>query len=133
MQSTYNCTTKMATRAEPPSNWPTSSRMQANCYGEDIKRLMGLHTARLGFKTYLQGVENGQVQSSGTERTGLDTRWPAASQMSTRYRTGLRTSQCWFSSAAICTRHRAMQGRTADRDVARALSVRDVEGVDTPE
>lgn len=26
-----------------------------------------------------------------------------------------------------------MQGRTADRDVARALSVRDMEGVDTPE
>ncbi len=30
---------------------------QANAYGEDIKRLMGLHTARLGVRTRLTGWE----------------------------------------------------------------------------
>ncbi len=55
MQSTYNRATKMATRAEHPIKLAHLIEEQANCYGEDIKRLMGLHTARLGFKTYLQG------------------------------------------------------------------------------
>ncbi len=47
----------LATRAEHPIKLAHLIEEQANCYGEDIKRLMGLHTARLGIKTRLQGWE----------------------------------------------------------------------------
>lgn len=47
----------LATRAEHPIKLAHLIEEQANAYGEDIKRLMGLHTARLGIKTRLQGWE----------------------------------------------------------------------------
>ncbi|WCH28828.1 replication endonuclease [Aeromonas salmonicida] len=47
----------LATRAEHPIKLAHLIEEQANCYGEDIKRLMGLHTASLGIKTRLQGWE----------------------------------------------------------------------------
>lgn len=47
----------LSTRAEHPIKLAHLIEEQANCYGEDIKRLMGLHTARLGIKTRLQGWE----------------------------------------------------------------------------
>jgi len=47
----------LATRAEHPIKLAHLIEKQANCYGEDIKRLMGLHTASLGIKTRLQGWE----------------------------------------------------------------------------
>ncbi|MFB0583594.1 replication endonuclease [Aeromonas salmonicida] len=47
----------LATRAEHPIKLAHLIEEQANCYGENIKRLMGLHTARLGIKTRLQGWE----------------------------------------------------------------------------
>ena len=47
----------LATRAEHPIKLAHLIEEQANCYGEDIKRLMGLHTTRLGIKTRLQGWE----------------------------------------------------------------------------
>ncbi|UYE91955.1 replication protein [Aeromonas phage A051] len=47
----------LATRSEHPIKLAHLIEEQANCYGEDIKRLMGLHTARLGIKTRLQGWE----------------------------------------------------------------------------
>ena len=47
----------LATRAEHPIKLAHLIEEQANSYGEDIKRLMGLHTARLGIKTRLQGWE----------------------------------------------------------------------------
>ena len=47
----------LATRAEHPIKLAHLIEEQANRYGEDIKRLMGLHTARLGIKTRLQGWE----------------------------------------------------------------------------
>ncbi|ABG73165.1 nicking at origin of replication [Aeromonas phage phiO18P] len=47
----------LATRAEHPIKLAHLIEEQANSYGEDIKRLMGLHTAHLGIKTRLQGWE----------------------------------------------------------------------------
>lgn len=47
----------LSTRAEHPIKLAHLIEEQANRYGEDIKRLMGLHTARLGIKTRLQGWE----------------------------------------------------------------------------
>lgn len=47
----------LATRAEHPIKLAHLIEEQANCYGEDIKRLMGLHTASLGIKTRLPGWE----------------------------------------------------------------------------
>ncbi|OHY92504.1 replication protein [Aeromonas sobria] len=47
----------LATRAEHPIKLAHLIEAQANCYGEDIKRLMGLHSANLGIKTRLQGWE----------------------------------------------------------------------------
>ncbi|MGL5992358.1 MAG: replication endonuclease, partial [Aeromonas sobria] len=47
----------LATRAEHPIKLAHLIEEQANCYGEDIKRLMGLHSANLGIKTRLQGWE----------------------------------------------------------------------------
>ncbi len=47
----------LSTRAEHPIKLAHLIEDQANCYGEDIKRLMGLHTTRLGIKTRLQGWE----------------------------------------------------------------------------
>lgn len=53
----------LATRAEHPIKLAHLIEEQANAYGEDIKRLMGLHTARLGVRTRLTGWE---VVPSGT-------------------------------------------------------------------
>jgi hypothetical protein len=47
----------LATRAEHPIKLAHLIEEQANCYGEDIKRLMGITSARLGIKTRLQGWE----------------------------------------------------------------------------
>ncbi|WP_326510772.1 replication endonuclease [Aeromonas caviae] len=47
----------LATRAEHPIKLAHLIEEQANAYGEDIKRLMGLHTARLGVRTRLMGWE----------------------------------------------------------------------------
>ncbi|MGL6230933.1 replication endonuclease [Aeromonas rivipollensis] len=47
----------LSTRAEHPIKLAHLIEEEANSYGEDIKRLMGLHTARLGIKTRLQGWE----------------------------------------------------------------------------
>jgi hypothetical protein len=47
----------LATRAEHPIKLAHLIEEQANAYGEDIKRLMGLHTTHLGIKTRLQGWE----------------------------------------------------------------------------
>ncbi|OCA63016.1 replication protein [Aeromonas piscicola] len=47
----------LATRAEHPIKLAHLIEEQANSYGEDIKRLMGLHTTRLGIKTRLHGWE----------------------------------------------------------------------------
>ncbi|MGL6006089.1 replication endonuclease [Aeromonas sobria] len=47
----------LATRAEHPIKLAHLIEAQANCYGEDIKRLMGLHSTNLGIKTRLQGWE----------------------------------------------------------------------------
>ncbi|WP_172955273.1 replication endonuclease [Aeromonas sp. CA23] len=47
----------LSTRADHPIKLAHLIEEQANSYGEDIKRLMGLHTARLGIKTRLQGWE----------------------------------------------------------------------------
>ncbi|HCT2507491.1 TPA: replication endonuclease [Aeromonas dhakensis] len=47
----------LSTRAEHPIKLAHLIEEEANRYGEDIKRLMGLHTARLGIKTRLQGWE----------------------------------------------------------------------------
>lgn len=53
----------MATRAEHPIKLAHLIEEQANSYGEDIKRLMGITSARLGIKTRLQGWE---VMPAGT-------------------------------------------------------------------
>lgn len=47
----------LATRADPPIKLAHLIEEQANNYGEDIKRLMGITSARLGIKTRLQGWE----------------------------------------------------------------------------
>lgn len=47
----------LATRAEHPIKLVHLIEEQANSYGEDIKRLMGITSARLGIKTRLQGWE----------------------------------------------------------------------------
>ncbi|HDO1329780.1 TPA: replication endonuclease [Aeromonas veronii] len=47
----------MATRAEHPIKLAHLIEEQANSYGEDIKRLMGLQSARLGVRTRLTGWE----------------------------------------------------------------------------
>lgn len=47
----------LATRAEHPIKLAHLIDEQANSYGEDIKRLMGITSARLGIKTRLQGWE----------------------------------------------------------------------------
>lgn len=47
----------LATRAEHPIKLAHLIEAQANSYGEDIKRLMGITSARLGIKTRLQGWE----------------------------------------------------------------------------
>jgi hypothetical protein len=47
----------LATRAEHPIKLAHLIEEQTNCYGEDIKRLMGITSARLGIKTRLQGWE----------------------------------------------------------------------------
>ncbi len=47
----------LATRAEHPIKLARLIEEQANSYGEDIKRLMGITSARLGIKTRLQGWE----------------------------------------------------------------------------
>ncbi|MGL5129862.1 MAG: replication endonuclease [Aeromonas popoffii] len=47
----------LSTRADHPIKLAHLIEEQANSYGEDIKRLMGLHTASLGIKTRLQGWE----------------------------------------------------------------------------
>ncbi|WP_429099194.1 replication endonuclease [Aeromonas veronii] len=47
----------LATRAEHPIKLAHLIEEQANSYGEDIKRLMGITSARLGIKTRLQGWE----------------------------------------------------------------------------
>ncbi len=47
----------LATRAEHPIKLAHLIEEQANSYGEDIKRLMGITSARLGVKTRLQGWE----------------------------------------------------------------------------
>ncbi|MGL5224432.1 MAG: replication endonuclease, partial [Aeromonas sp.] len=47
----------LATRAEHPIKLAHLIEPEANCYGEDIKRLMGLQSASLGVKTRLQGWE----------------------------------------------------------------------------
>ena len=47
----------LTTRAEHPIKLAHLIEEEANHYGEDIKRLMGLHTAHLGIKTRLQGWE----------------------------------------------------------------------------
>ncbi|MGL4448714.1 MAG: replication endonuclease [Shewanella sp.] len=47
----------LATRAEHPIKLAHLVEEQASCYGEDIKRLMGLHSVSLGIKTRLQGWE----------------------------------------------------------------------------
>ncbi|WP_323940948.1 replication endonuclease [Aeromonas hydrophila] len=47
----------LATRAEHPIKLAHLIEEQANAYGEDIKRLMGLHTTRLGVPTRLTGWE----------------------------------------------------------------------------
>ncbi|WHF43221.1 replication endonuclease [Aeromonas salmonicida] len=47
----------LSTRADHPIKLAHLIEEQANSYGEDIKRLMGLHTAHLGIKTRLQGWE----------------------------------------------------------------------------
>ncbi|MCR6555555.1 replication endonuclease, partial [Aeromonas sp. CPF2-S1] len=47
----------LATRAEHPIKLAHLVEEQANSYGEDIKRLMGITSARLGIKTRLQGWE----------------------------------------------------------------------------
>ncbi|HHQ4530629.1 TPA: replication endonuclease [Aeromonas hydrophila] len=53
----------LATRAEHPIKLAHLIEEQANSYGEDIKRLMGITSARLGIKTRLQGWE---VMPAGT-------------------------------------------------------------------
>ncbi len=45
----------LATRAEHPIKLAHLIEEQANSHGEDIKRLMGITSARLGIKTRLQG------------------------------------------------------------------------------
>ncbi|WP_368176040.1 replication endonuclease [Aeromonas sp. s1(2024)] len=47
----------LSTRAEHPIKLAHLIEEQANAYGEDIKRLMGLHTAHLGVRTRLPGWE----------------------------------------------------------------------------
>lgn len=47
----------LATRAEHPIKLAHLIEEQANSHGEDIKRLMGISSARLGIKTRLQGWE----------------------------------------------------------------------------
>ncbi|GJC03067.1 hypothetical protein KAM385_00960 [Aeromonas hydrophila] len=47
----------LATRAEHPIKLAHLIEEQANAYGEDIKHLMGLHTACLGVRTRLTGWE----------------------------------------------------------------------------
>lgn len=47
----------LATRAEHPIKLAHLIEEQANAYSEDIKHLMGLHTARLGVPTRLTGWE----------------------------------------------------------------------------
>lgn len=47
----------LATRAEHPIKLASPIEEQANSHGEDIKRLMGITSARLGIKTHLQGWE----------------------------------------------------------------------------
>ncbi|TNI88983.1 replication endonuclease [Aeromonas sobria] len=61
----------LATRAEHPIKLAHLIEAQANCYGEDIKRLMGLHSANLGIKTRLQGWE---IVPTGTHAANRATR-----------------------------------------------------------
>ncbi|WP_425859199.1 replication endonuclease [Aeromonas sp. INTO2] len=78
----------LSTRAEHPIKLAHLIEEQANRYGEDIKRLMGLHTAHLGIKTRLQGWEvvpagtyeaakaaGGSVGGVGVEAGGSPAPW----------------------------------------------------------
>lgn len=47
----------LATRADPPIKLAHLIEERANSHGKDIKRLMGITSARLGIKTRLQGWE----------------------------------------------------------------------------
>ncbi|MFU1552474.1 replication endonuclease [Aeromonas sp. A04] len=86
----------LATRAEHPIKLAHLIEEQANCYGEDIKRLMGLHTARLGIKTRLQGWE---VVPAGTHEA---TKAAGASGRGVEVQSG--DSPAPWSSDNNCTR-----------------------------
>ena len=68
----------LATRAEHPIQLAHLVEQEANRYGEDIKRLMGLTSGRLGIKTRLQGWEILPVGSyeakkaAGTSARGVE-------------------------------------------------------------
>ncbi|MCV9381174.1 replication endonuclease [Aeromonas hydrophila] len=68
----------LATRAEHPIKLAHLIEEQANCYGEDIKRLMGLHSANIGIKTRLQGWE---VVPTGTHAANRATREAEAAEV----------------------------------------------------
>ncbi|EOD56736.1 phage replication initiation protein A [Aeromonas molluscorum 848] len=68
----------LATRAEHPIKLAHLIEEQANCYGEDIKRLMGLHSANIGIKTRLQGWE---VVPTGTHAATRATRAAEAAEV----------------------------------------------------
>ncbi|GKQ98881.1 replication endonuclease [Aeromonas hydrophila] len=65
----------MATRAEHPIKLAHLIEEQANCYGEDIKRLMGLHTTRMGVRTRLTGWEVVPAGTYEATKTARGSAW----------------------------------------------------------
>ncbi|MBV7598016.1 replication endonuclease [Aeromonas sp. sia0103] len=89
----------LATRAEHPIKLAHLIEEQANCYGEDIKRLMGLHTARLGVRTHLTGWE---VVPAGTYEATKATKAAEGSAWGVGVKSG--DSPAPWSSDNNCTR-----------------------------
>lgn len=90
----------LSTRADHPIKLAHLIEEQANRYGEDIKRLMGLTSARLSIKTHLQGWE---VVPAGTfEATQAAEKATAGSAWGVGVQTG--DSPAAWSSDNNCTR-----------------------------
>ncbi len=103
----------LATRAEHPIKLAHLIEEQANAPGEDIKRLMGITSARLGIKTRLQGWE---IVPAGTHEARKATE--AAARV-----VGVKTgdSPAPWSSDNNCTQgsHTAENGSPLARELPR--------------
>lgn len=89
----------LATRAEHPIKLAHLIEEQANAQGEDIKRLMGITSARLGIKTRLQGWE---IVPAGTHEARKARKAAEAAARGVGVKTG--DSPAPWSSDNNCTR-----------------------------